>query len=107
MSDYNSSPKNMKEISLKEFADGINTWSIKSRESRQVREKDLVCDMSLFDLNYNTPEKMGYALMTDWHDTKTHKNRKEYIYKFIRYGSEKAWETFINKVAAQFQGDNS
>jgi len=107
MHEYNSSPKNIKEISFKEFADGINECCIKKRESRQVREDNLVCDMSLFDLDYETPEKMGFGIMIDWYDTAIHKNRKEYIYKHFRYGSDESWNKFQIKFAAQFAGDNS
>ncbi len=104
--DFNNAPAFLKEISLEEWTRGFFSYCLDPYEYRQVKgEKP--CDLRMFDLEYETEEKMGFAIMRDWFDPEKQKNRPKEIIRFCRYGSDEAWEKFKGHFAAQFAGDNS
>jgi hypothetical protein len=104
---YNEAPEGLKEISLKEWQRGMFLYCLYQSDSKQVRRNGQTFDLRLFDVpNFNN-DKIGYAIMNDWFDNETGRNRPENIVRFCRYGTDEQWKNFENKFAAQFAGDNS
>jgi hypothetical protein len=106
MNDYNKTPEGLKEVPLDEWTQGMLHYCIKISETRQV------CDgknfnLRMFDVPNFDDKKLGYAIMDDWFDNDTQKNRPKRITRFCRYGLDEDWKIFHGKFAAQFAGDNS
>jgi len=106
---YNDAPEGLKEISLEEWQRGMFLYCIEQSDSKQVRgDKERGhFDLRLFDVPNFDHKKLGFAVMHDWFDITTGKNRPKAITRFCRYGSDADWTSFENRFAAQFAGDNS
>lgn len=104
---YNEAPEGLIEISLAEWKSGMFHYCLEKSDSKQVRSGGKVFDLRLFDVPNFENKKLGYAIMDDWFDMETGRNRPEAIVRFCRYGTEEDWTKFRNKFAAQFAGDNS
>lgn len=103
---YNVAPDGLKEITLEEWQKGMFLYSLEKSHSKQVRGEQIF-DLRLFDVPNFENKKLGYAIMNDWFDKETGKNRSKNIVRFCRYGSDTDWSNFNNRFAAQFAGDNS
>jgi len=108
MTDYNTAPVGLKEISPEEFSRGIFHYCKDAWESKQVRGEN-VFDLQMIPLPYDEAKKkdLGYAIMRDWYDREKKRNRPKAIIRFCRYGLDEDWIKFENAFAAQFAGDNS
>lgn len=82
-------------------------YSIEKPCQRQVRRGGMTCDLKLFPVPNFDKLPLGYAIIDDWFDSETGKNRSERIIRFCRYGKDEDWKNFENRFAAQFAGDNS
>jgi hypothetical protein len=108
MTDYNTAPVGLKEISLEEFSKSIFHYCKDAWESKQVRGESFF-DLQMIPLVYDDAKKMdlGFAIMRDWYDPETKRNRPKSIIRFCRYGLDDDWNKFEGRFAAQFAGDNS
>lgn len=106
MSDYNKMPEGLKEISLEEWAKGMFCYCILPVESRQVTDVTF-CNLRMFDVPNHQDKKLGFAIMDDWYDKETGKNRHPHMIRFCRYGLDDDWRVFEQRFAAQFARDNS
>lgn len=104
---YNSAPEGLKEISLREWTDGMFEYCLDPVESRQVKGEEGTYDLRLFPVPNFDNKKLGYAIMRDWFDNQKEKVRDMDITRFCRYGTDEDWKNFKSKFAAQFAGDNS
>ena len=104
---YNDAPEGLKEITLDEWQRGMFHYCLCEPDSKQVRNDGKTFDLRLFDVPNFENQKLGYAVMNDWFDQETGKNRKKNIVRFCRYGTDEQWTKFENRFNAQFAGDNS
>lgn len=104
---YNNYPEYMKEIPVEEWGEGMFGYNIEPVECRQVTETGKVCHLRMFNVPNFEDKKLGFAVMYDFHDNETGRNRKKAVYRFFQYGSDADWEKFNHRFAAQFAGDNS
>jgi hypothetical protein len=104
---YNDAPEGLKEISLDEWQRGMFHYSLYESDSKQVRNDGKTFDLRLFDVHNFNNEKLGYAIMNDWFDKESGRNRPKNIVRFCRYGTDEQWTKFENKFNAQYANDNS
>jgi hypothetical protein len=109
---YNNAPEGLKEISLKEWTFGMFCYCTEKADGRQVRQSESREEEDTFDLcMFSVPnfdnKPLGYAIMRDWFDKETGRNRREAVTRFCRYGTDEDWKSFEGRFAAQFSGDNS
>ena len=104
--DYNTAPEGLKEISLEEWTNEMFCYCLGPKESRQVRGEKTF-DLRMWDVPNFDGKKLGLAVMRDWFDNETGKNRPIMITRFCWYGLDEDWRVFRSKFAAQFAGDNS
>lgn len=100
MSNYNSTPEFMTELT--EYGQILHffTWPITNIESRQPQYTE-----NFIDGQYNLrifwisgTDNLGYAIMKDWKAEKI---------RWFRVGSNEDWKTFNMAAVAQFSHDNS
>lgn len=104
---YNEAPEGLIEISLEDWKTGMFHYKLEQSDSKQVRTNGQVFDLRLFDVPNFDNKKLGFAVMDDWFDSETGRNRPQPIVRFCRYGKEEDWKSFRSRFAAQFAGDNS
>ena len=105
---YNTAPVGLKEITLEEFTRGIFHYCKDAWESKQVRG-EIFFDLQMIPLVYDKAKEkdLGFAIMRDWYDPETKRNRETTLIRFCRYGLDEDWNKFERQFAAQFAGDNS
>ncbi len=111
-SHYNNAPEGLKEIPLEQWTLGMFHYCIEEPDSRQVRrsegrEEEDTFDLRMFPVPNFDDKPLGYAIMRDWFDKETGRNRKVAVTRFCRYGRDDDWKSFESRFAAQFAGDNS
>jgi len=105
--EFNTAPEGMKEISLEEFTKHMFHYVLGQPDSKQVTDPRNY-GLRMFPLGYGKEkEDLGFAIMNDWFNDETKKNRDKPLIRFFRYGSREKWNKFTAHFIGQFQGDNS
>ncbi len=114
---YNKAPEGLEIITKEDFMKNcMFHYCIGKQFSKQVYRdrtidgvlQDKTFGLVCFPLEYfKDQEHLGFAIMNDWFDNETGRNRPQPIYRYCRYGGAERWKKFVAKFVSQFQGDNS